>query len=383
MSKHTTCRRCHERSNCECNCRTKKYELKETDNVGFSQKNLPTDITPCQFRQLPNFENATIHHGAAVEPSIAVNPKNPCNIVVVWQQDRISDSGALEAGIAYTFDGGQTWNLTTIPFDFCEGGFVDRVSDVWLSFSACGDVLYFSALPFNVTQNKNTLDQQGVVIHRSFDGGKTWTCRQWQGSTEDAFNRCGSGFSIPFDDKPSVTADPNHCENAYVVWERFDSVFGPTFFHAPTLFTKTVNCGDTWSNFKIIYEPQTDPTVSRLIPLSTFNNVIVVIPKNSRNCATGERNSFNGDLLNFMVRTITNAIVDDEPDLTFFDIAFIRSRDLGETWDSTATSVTPVTQLTPNTNALVFTGGYTYDAFGNVIGGTGTLMRTGDNVTSY
>lgn len=137
-----------------------EWEAK-TKNVGFSQSNLPVPITHCLDRELPNFEDATIFHGAAAEPTIAVNPKNPRNIVVAWQQDRISDSGALEIGIAYTFNGGKSWKHSTVPVQLCNGGFQDRVSDVWLSYSKDGETLYLCSLPFNVTQNFNTLDQQG------------------------------------------------------------------------------------------------------------------------------------------------------------------------------------------------------------------------------
>src|ERR1700722_4873369 len=58
----------------------------------------------------------TIFHGAAVEPTIAVNPKNKKHIVAAWQQDRISNGGALETGISYSPDGGKSWHRSTVPF---------------------------------------------------------------------------------------------------------------------------------------------------------------------------------------------------------------------------------------------------------------------------
>src|SRR5690349_7907079 len=44
------------------------------------------------------------------EPSVAVNPKDPSNVIAVWQQDRFAvDGGALSNIVAVTKDGGKTW----------------------------------------------------------------------------------------------------------------------------------------------------------------------------------------------------------------------------------------------------------------------------------
>lgn len=205
-----------------------------------------------------------------------------------------------------------------------------------------------------------------VAVNISTDGGVTWKERQWLGTTQDAFNAPGSGL-LPFDDKPSVTADPNIKENAYVVRERFDSVFGPTFDHSLTLFNRTLNSGLIWSDFTVIYDPGLDTSISPLIGKSTFNNTIVVLPDDHI-----KPKGLRGNLLNFFNRTSVDTSAQG-----FFDIAFIRSTDLGENWDANATIVVPPVQAFPNGVPLVFTGGYTYDGGGNITGGIGTLMRTG------
>src|SRR5262245_59767986 len=46
---------------------------------------------------------------AANEPSIAVNPTNPSNIVIGWRQFDSVTSSFRQAGWAYSFDGGHTW----------------------------------------------------------------------------------------------------------------------------------------------------------------------------------------------------------------------------------------------------------------------------------
>jgi hypothetical protein len=341
----------------------------KTRNVGYPQNELPVPITHCLDRELPVFEDATIWHGSAVEPSLAVNPQNPDNIVAVWQQDRISDSGALLCGIAYTYDGGKTWNRTTVPAvasltQLCQGGYIDRTSDVWLSFSQDGKELYLTLLPFNITQNLNTLDQQGVAVNVSLDGGRTWNGHQWLGTTQDAFNAPGS-ILFAFDDKPSVTADPNIVNNAYEVRERFVTVFSN---HSLTLFNRTTDAGLTWSDVRTIYDSQLDTSTLPLVANSTFNNIIVVLPNNIMPCDA------RGNLLNFMQRILEDP---DTGDL-YSDIAFIRSTDQGLTWDTQATVVLPAVKSEPNGTPEVFTGGFTYDNQGNKVSGVGTLMRTGD-----
>ncbi|HLC06901.1 MAG TPA: sialidase family protein [Candidatus Babeliales bacterium] len=348
-----------------------KWKAK-TRNVGYPQDELPVPITHCQDRQLAIFADTLISHGAAAEPTLAVHPFFPNILVASWQQDRIDNSGALLAGIAYSFDGGKTWHRTTVPAvqtltQFCTGGYIDRVSDVWLSFSrglSEEEVLYLISLPFNITENLNTLDQQGVAANISPDGGKTWNGRQMLGTTQDAFNKPGS-ILLPFDDKPSVTADPNIPQNAYVVRERFDTVFSD---HAPVLFNRTVDGGLTWSDFTVIYDPQLDTSTLPLVANSTFNNIIVVLP----DCIACP---LQGNLLNFMTRTLVDPNTGD----SYFDIALIRSTDFGLTWDTEATVVLPAVKAEPNGEATVFTGGYTYDINGDRTGGVGTLMRTAES----
>src|SRR3954453_14699936 len=43
------------------------------------------------------------------EPSIAVNPKNPKNVVAVFQDRRIADGGDATNGFATSLAGGKTW----------------------------------------------------------------------------------------------------------------------------------------------------------------------------------------------------------------------------------------------------------------------------------
>src|SRR5215471_19466064 len=56
------------------------------------------------------------------EPSIAVNPKNPQQLVVAWQ---------INASVAYSSDGGQTWTVAegTAPKEYRVSGDVSVTYD--------------------------------------------------------------------------------------------------------------------------------------------------------------------------------------------------------------------------------------------------------------
>lgn len=332
----------------------------------------------------------TIFAGAAVEPSIAVNPKNPNKIVAAWQQGRISNGGALEIGTAHSEDGGKTWKRSTIPLQLFAGGIIQRSSDSWLSYSADGKKVYLMALVFNATTDTNTLNQQGVIVSMSEDNGVNWGVPQFLSASEAAID---ASLTFALDDKTAITADPNHRKNAYAVWTHFvDSIT----LHGTVFFSRTTDQGEKWSTSRQIYDATTDLLLSGLSDGdpegNTINsNVVVVLPTQSSNeshchCSDSSTNviPFAGSLLNFMTRQylIPGADIADYPDTfpseatTANDIAFIRSVDLGVNWDSRATIVAPLD------NAVVFTGGYTYSG-GVVTGGIGTLLRTENQLAAY
>src|SRR5436305_2086872 len=63
-----------------------------------------------------------------VEPSLAVDPKDPKHLIGAWQQDRWSNGGANGIVSAVSFDGGHTWAQKTVPFTRCSGGLFLRAS---------------------------------------------------------------------------------------------------------------------------------------------------------------------------------------------------------------------------------------------------------------
>jgi len=93
---------------------------------------------------------------AANEPSIAVNPTDPTNIVIGWRQFDNVSSNFREAGYGFSTDGGQTWTA---------GNLQDGVfrSDPVLDFDRTGDVYYMSLTSITTGD-----------LWKSTNGGASW-----------------------------------------------------------------------------------------------------------------------------------------------------------------------------------------------------------------
>src|SRR5512134_697408 len=81
---------------------------------------------------------------AEVEPHVAVNPRDPANIVAVWQQDRWASRSANGLMTATTTNGGVNWTRVAVPFSRCAGGTVAnggdyaRSTDPWVTIAPDG-----------------------------------------------------------------------------------------------------------------------------------------------------------------------------------------------------------------------------------------------------
>src|SRR3989454_10349581 len=125
----------------------------------------------------------------AEEPSVAVNPVRPSNIVAAWIQGPFQDIIA-----AASFDGGQTWQQVPLPLTVCSGGPFLAAGDVWLSFAPNG-VLFGIAVACNSPCSSRVQE-----VMKSTDGGLHWAASVLPGS--DSVD--------PPPDHPSLTADPTN-----------------------------------------------------------------------------------------------------------------------------------------------------------------------------
>ncbi|MGF6757132.1 sialidase family protein [Paraburkholderia sp. GAS42] len=268
----------------------------------------------------------TIYVNAEVEPWLAVNPANPSNLIGVWQQDRWSNGGAHGLVAAASFDGGHTWKQTKLPFSACANGLgYERASDPWVSIGPDGTA-YSVSISFNQSSNNNA-----VAAAVSKDGGLSWENL----SVIIADNEPTLQF---FNDKESVTANPTRAGVAYAVWDRLELPNGNPYanlhtvaFRGPSMFSKTVDGGVTWSS----------PSVIVKVPSrqQTIGNQIVV-------------NSRTGTLYDFF------DLISPPFNKAAGKVAFIKSTDDGATWTKpqiiAGLETVPVTD--PNTGEPVRTG---------------------------
>jgi hypothetical protein len=176
----------------------------------------------------------TVYVNAAVEPSIAANPKtvgtDRVNLIGVWQQDRWSNGGARGVVAGYSFDGGTTWEETSLPFSACASrrSPFERASDAWVSIGPDGTA-YASAVGLGSAVN-------AVLVATSIDGGKSW------GRLRTVIlDRTGRYQN----DKPTITADPARPGVAYVTWNRTQQPVGS--HQMRSWFAMTTDGGRTWS----------------------------------------------------------------------------------------------------------------------------------------
>jgi hypothetical protein len=230
---------------------------------------------------------------------VALNPTSPTNLVGMWQQDRWSNGGAQGLIVAASFDSGQSWTLSSLPFSLCTGGSVangggfDRATDPWVAISPDG-----TAFALSLSFSGGTLapgSASAMLIARSIDGGLTW-------SAPTTLIRDGDQF---FNDKGTITADTSDAHFAYAVWDRLD-----TSNSGPTWMARTIDGGASWQPARSIYDPGPGN--------QTLGNQIVTLP--------------GGGIVNLFTE------IDAPPAMSVVSsLRAIRSSDHGDTWSAPVT----------------------------------------------
>lgn len=235
--------------------------------------------------------------GSAVEPFVAIDPRDPRHLIGAWQQDRFPDGGAKGNATGITFDGGATWTRTAAPFSACTGGAYERTSDPWVSIAPDGTA-HQIALAFSRTR-----PAQAILVSRSLDGGRTWL-------TPTALQQESDFDNVV--DKETITADPHDARYVYAVWDRLTGQSNPSSPQntGPAWFARTTDGGATWEPARAIYDPGADA--------QTIGNQIVVLPDGTLI-----------DLLGIVTANSSNA-----PRTA---VAVLRSTDRGGTWSAPVT----------------------------------------------
>jgi hypothetical protein len=259
----------------------------------------------------PDLQPGTFSPNSEVEPSVAVNPSDEQNIVAVWQQDRWSILGGSRGIVAAaSFDGGATWaTVVGTKTTLCAGGTAAngggmfRATNGWVSFGPDG-------LAYLVSMGIPFFDETAVLVSTSSDGGRTWHDPSvLELETNNAMN-----------DKPTITADPNHAGTAYAVWTRNEYPVGqaaPTAedvtaaSRGPGWFARTLDGGRTWEPAREIFDPGEQN--------GTIGHQIVVLPADR----------LGGELVDVFEFEYGHK---NSNGLRGIHVGTIRSRDEGLTW---------------------------------------------------
>src|SRR5262249_34766531 len=155
------------------------------------------------------YVTAASEPGRSNEPSIAVDPKNPDRLVVVWQN---------QAHAAYSTDAGKTFAVAegTAPPEWRTSG------DVSVTYDNKGDAfLCYLALDRTGSTPRywpRGAGRNGIFVRRSLDGGKTWEAEPVALKVFPT----GKEPDIQWEDMPRIFADNNasspNAGNLYAGW---------------------------------------------------------------------------------------------------------------------------------------------------------------------
>lgn len=182
------------------------------------------------------------------EPSIAINPRNPLNIV----------AASVLNNIYFTKDGGATWQKREVTSSFGVYGDPALIADGSGTF-------YFFHLS-DPTQGKGGYDSEKldrIVVQRSNDGGDTWD------------DGTSIGFNHPKDqDKQWPAIDSKG--NLILTWTQFDSYGSKDAGCQSNIMLSTSKNGSKWSEPIVVSQLpgnclDNDSTVMGAMPAVTYD----------------------------------------------------------------------------------------------------------------
>jgi BNR/Asp-box repeat len=173
------------------------------------------------------------------EVSIAINPKDPDNIVAAsFQTGRPPRPSAGSYNYVST-DGGKSWK--TVPVSDPKG-LTQGDDAVYFGSDGTAYHAHLSFVGIRVPRPRRA--ESGILIEASKDGGLSWS------DSVAAINHTNS--VMPFEDKPGIVVDnapgSPHKGNVYLAWTRFD-VYGSSDpeCHSQIYFSRSTDHGATFS----------------------------------------------------------------------------------------------------------------------------------------
>jgi len=186
------------------------------------------------------------------EPSLAVDPTNPSQLVATWQENRSPD----EVGnvVAVSHDGGSTWTRAALPSVLtCTGGPYVHATDPWVSIGRDGTV-YLSALVARPRSSTGTT--RDIVVSISHDHGGSW-------EAPVVLQSLTAPPAQP--DKDAILADPRRPGVAYAVWVEYPVAGNAQPVTDEVVFARTTDAGRTWSKPASIYSGNDEAQQNQLL----------------------------------------------------------------------------------------------------------------------
>ena len=187
------------------------------------------------------------------EPSVAINPKYPTNIV----------AGSVLDNVYFTKDAGKTWKKSKLTSPHGVYGDPALIAD------EKGNFYYFHLSdPTGGTGGYDSEKLDRIVVQKSEDGGETWSAGE------------SIGLNHPKDqDKEWATTDSKG--NIYVSWTQFDK-YGDAdpACQSNVLFSMSKN-GKKWTEPKVISQIpgnciDNDSTAEGAVPAVTFDGKVFI-----------------------------------------------------------------------------------------------------------
>ena len=276
--------------------------------------------------------SSVLYENGEVEPSVAVNPTNPNNIVGFWQQDRWSDGGAHGLLAGFTRDGGLNWIAQRAQVHQLRRRHRRR-GRVRARVGPLGVVRPHrdAARDLDLVRQQHAAQRgpgQPLDRRRRTPGAIRRSC----GSTTR-----GRSATTSTTRRRSPPTRPTRAY-VYAVWDRLISPSNSSSarayersvsFHGPTWFARSTDDGATWEPARPIFDPKAQN--------QTIANQIVVLPDGT---VVDGFTLLNGHKNGHGTRGGS--------------VAILRSQDKGQTWDSKPTivnSLQTVGVVDPDPNA--------------------------------
>ena len=173
------------------------------------------------------------------EVTIAINPKNPDNIVAASFQAGRPPRPRYASYNYVSMDGGKTWK--TVPVEDPKG-LTQGDDAIYFSSDGIAHHIHLSFVGIRVPTPPRA--ESGMLVESSKDGGLTWS------ESVPAINHVNS--VIPFEDKPGIVVDnapqSKYRGNVYLAWTRFD-VYGSSDpdCHSHIYFSRSTDAGKTFA----------------------------------------------------------------------------------------------------------------------------------------